>query len=873
MSNSKTWFFTLATAALFTGIASAQPPFTCTANAGVPPLVRVESFTELVGDFVLNCTGGIPTALGAAVPQANFQLFLNTNVTSRLLNGSSTLNEALLMIDEPAAAQQRVCTPGPCSISGTGSGINYASTAGIPNVYQGSLVAANSIAWLGVPIDAPGAAATRIVRFSNVRANANQLGLSGTLVPTQIAMFLSVSGANSIAINNPQQTVGYIQSGLIFNIYSGTSGSPAGVPANLQQCVNNNVGMSTDYTSASYLQGRTLTLSYKENFATAFRPRAMLVSGVPISQNVPGNYYNTESGFYNTAWTGATAYTGPANVPANLTAAGLADSGTKLMARFNNVPAGVILYVTTAQAAGSSAGATAALINSDANGGSGALPASAVAPTSAADGGLAPVYLSGGSGVAVWEVSSSSPVALDELRFGVAVAYTSNPGLNLPGAGASTINGALAPLSFGAGALSGPVPRFADMSVAAASFTIAVCGANSVQITVNCNPSGRLFTVDGTGYSTPQTFSWTAGSAHTIATASPQAGTFGTQYVWTSWSDGGAMSHSVTTPGSATSYTATFNTQYLLTTAAGIGGTISPASGYYNAAQVVVVSAGTGVGYRFAGFSGDLSGVTSPQTLTMIGPKSVAASFLPNPGLDVNGDGKSDILWQHPITGELWVWYMNGTAPLVGAAINGATDWRVPGAADFNGDGKPDILWQNPATGDLWVWYMNGATQTGAAALGGATTWRVVGTGDFNGDGKPDILWQNPSSGDLWVWYMNGATQIGAASLSGATTWRVVGAADVNGDGKPDILWQEPTSGDLWVWYMNGAAQTGAAALGGATAWRVAGTGDFNRDGKPDILWQLPATGDLWTWFMNGPVQTGAAAVGGATAWTAIGAR
>jgi hypothetical protein len=248
-------------------------------------------------------------------------------------------------------------------------------------------------------------------------------------------------------------------------------------------------------------------------------------------------------------------------------------------------------------------------------------------------------------------------------------------------------------------------------------------------------------------------------------------------------------------------------------------------------------------------------------------------SFTANSSFDFNGDGRSDILWQQPGTGDLWVWFMNGTASVGAAPLSGGTDWRVPGAADFNADGKPDILWQQPASGDLWVWFMNGTTHVGQASLGGATDWRVVGVADINGDGKPDILWQHPVLGDLWVWYMNGTTQIGAAPLGGSTTWKVVGAADINGDGKPDILWQHPTFGDLWVWYMNGATQTGAASLGGATTWRVVGTGDFNGDGKPDILWQLPGAGDLWTWFMNGAGQTGAAPLGGTTTWKAIGAR
>ena len=318
MADFRKWFLALSAAAIFASTASAQisgPAFTCTSNAGVPPLVRSQGITELVGDVILNCNGGTPTAapvagVGGVVPQNNVQIFLNTNVTSRLLAGSSTLTEALLMIDEPTPAQQRLCPTSVCTIYGqptvAGNGINYATTAGIPNVYQGSLAAANSISWLGVPIDPPGSTGTRIIRITNVRANANQLGVSSTLIPTQIVMFISVTGNSQVAINNPQQTVAYIQNGLTFAVFAGTTSSTSGVPVNRQQCISNNVGMSTDNTSTSFSNGRTLTLSYKENFASAFKTRVLtsngLSTGTITNQNTPGQLYNNESGFYAAAY-------------------------------------------------------------------------------------------------------------------------------------------------------------------------------------------------------------------------------------------------------------------------------------------------------------------------------------------------------------------------------------------------------------------------------------------------------------------------------------------------------------------------------------------------------------------------------------------
>src|SRR5436309_7630267 len=61
----------------------------------------------------------------------------------------------------------------------------------------------------------------------------------------------------------------------------------------------------------------------------------------------------------------------------------------------------------------------------------------------------------------------------------------------------------------------------------------APASTSTVQVTVQTAPAGRAFTVDGTSYSSTQTFSWASGSSHTIATTSPQSGGAGIQYMWT----------------------------------------------------------------------------------------------------------------------------------------------------------------------------------------------------------------------------------------------------------------------------------------------------------------------------------------------------
>src|SRR5579864_3797504 len=83
-------------------------PFSCSASVSIPPTLRIEGFTELVGDLTLTCSGGTPTPQIQPIPAANFIVKLNTALFS------SGCSEALLLIDEPAAASVNVqpCTLG-----------------------------------------------------------------------------------------------------------------------------------------------------------------------------------------------------------------------------------------------------------------------------------------------------------------------------------------------------------------------------------------------------------------------------------------------------------------------------------------------------------------------------------------------------------------------------------------------------------------------------------------------------------------------------------------------------------------------------------------------------------------------------------------
>ena len=136
----------------------------------------------------------------------------------------------------------------------------------------------------------------------------------------------------NMSINNPQQTVAFIQNGLSFSVrkLNGDSGS-----ASLKQCASN---ASDTFADASKTDKYCYTgrLRFDEGFATAWKTR-FAVSGpgpgytTADYQNFPGVIYNvSESGFWSA---------GVSNWPIELgEPAGMAKQGTRLRVVFNNFP-------------------------------------------------------------------------------------------------------------------------------------------------------------------------------------------------------------------------------------------------------------------------------------------------------------------------------------------------------------------------------------------------------------------------------------------------------------------------------------------------------------------------------------------------------
>ena len=150
-------------------------------------------------------------------------------------------------------------------------------------------------------------------------------------------------------------------------------------------------------------------------------------------------------------------------------------------------------------------------------------------------------------------------------------------------------------------------------------------------------------TVDSGFVYTPRNFSpsydsgWTAGSTHTLAVDALQyPSSANSRYGFSKWSDGGAITHSITLPATSAKYTATVVPQYRPATnfsypPCGGGATIAPASptgdGFYPTGQLLALTATADAGWTFAGWTYDVLGSANPANLTADGETLVDANF------------------------------------------------------------------------------------------------------------------------------------------------------------------------------------------------------------------------------------------------------
>jgi len=79
----------------------------------------------------------------------------------------------------------------------------------------------------------------------------------------------------------------------------------------------------------------------------------------------------------------------------------------------------------------------------------------------------------------------------------------------------------------------------------------------TVSFTITSNPAGLQLTLDGQPFTAPKTVTGVVGISRQLGGVTPQT-LSGTTYAFSSWSDGKAATHTISTPSTATTYTATF---------------------------------------------------------------------------------------------------------------------------------------------------------------------------------------------------------------------------------------------------------------------------------------------------------------------------
>jgi hypothetical protein len=148
------------------------------------------------------------------------------------------------------------------------------------------------------------------------------------------------------------------------------------------------------------------------------------------------------------------------------------------------------------------------------------------------------------------------------------------------------------------------------------------------------------------GVPTPQGYGTNlvlVGAVITNRVASPVAVGVRTQYVCTGWTGTGDITNGVGTNVVFTVMTNStltwqWRTEYSLDTAAGAHGSVDVGDGWYTNGATVTITAMASNGYRFTGWSGDVSSASrtnNPLTVTMSQARTLAANFMWESGADL----------------------------------------------------------------------------------------------------------------------------------------------------------------------------------------------------------------------------------------------
>jgi uncharacterized protein (TIGR03437 family) len=163
------------------------------------------------------------------------------------------------------------------------------------------------------------------------------------------------------------------------------------------------------------------------------------------------------------------------------------------------------------------------------------------------------------------------------------------------------------------------------------------------RVVVQSSPSGLTLQVDGTNCVTPCNVDRQTGATFTVSAPTQITNVPGTRFDFGTWSDGGASTHVITVSQNLAVATANYNTSYLLSATSNPGNgsafKYSPSSSdlFYPQGTQVSVTSVPNPGFKFARWTGGLTGSFPTETVTMAQPDSVVAQMVVAPYIAPSG--------------------------------------------------------------------------------------------------------------------------------------------------------------------------------------------------------------------------------------------
>ncbi|HEX3358775.1 MAG TPA: VCBS repeat-containing protein, partial [Tepidisphaeraceae bacterium] len=204
--------------------------------------------------------------------------------------------------------------------------------------------------------------------------------------------------------------------------------------------------------------------------------------------------------------------------------------------------------------------------------------------------------------------------------------------------------------------------------------------------------------------------------------------------------------------------------------------------------------------------------------------------------VDVNGDGKADLVTTNPSLGTVGIMLSNGDGTFqFNVAYAAVTNAVSVASGDFNHDGKIDLAVNGNGVAILLG--KGDGTFAAPQAVTSALSSFPIAAGDINADGNLDLLVGNT----IWLGNGDGTFQESATQLSSGANLSLV---DLNGDGAADVI-TNSTAGEIGVQINNGDGTFAGEVDYADQATNFFSVGDFNGDGRVDLAGFNAATSQL----------------------------